>query len=257
VERPRAKREETDVRGTATKSNHGAKPVLGIVLVLCALYIGWNIGVASGRAAAKPSMFILTEGIGALYQGALFALAGALIAATLTWILPIRIGWVLAAAALLWCALIGDAQRRASEAAEARRRVERGLDVPLPPPENFQLDGRVIGVDRGLDMKVDGLTWEGRWTFVLDPKVTCTARLTAAEAVDLGRVLRMLEEDSTACADEAEPPYVIVRWTRDGRERIFQASSDCRDPIRKEVVRAVFDIQSTAEADRRQTCRGF
>ena len=45
------------------------------------------------------------------------------------------------------------------------------------------------GIDHEIDMKVDGLTWEGRWTFVLDPTVTCTARMTAADAIELGRVL--------------------------------------------------------------------
>jgi hypothetical protein len=58
--------DDTNVPGSTSESDAAAKPLLGIVLVLCALYIGCNIGVARDQATAKPTMFILTDGYGRL-----------------------------------------------------------------------------------------------------------------------------------------------------------------------------------------------
>jgi len=197
----------------------------------------------------------LAAGIAALFTG----LVAAVVAAIAAWLLPVAILRFLVPAAVLWCVVSVVSHERENARAEAKRRLERGLDVPLPPPSNFTVHGWVGDPENV--MEVDGAIWQGRWTDILDPRLTCTARLTAAEAAELEGALRVLEGNPSCdprmwSAGVKIQPYIEINWTRGAQEWTFKQTTECgRMAEVQQITRALFDIRGDAELDRRRTCK--
>ena len=242
---------------TPVLSRPGEKLLLSIFAVACALYAGYEIGLATAPTRSFAIEMPHRDPVSVIA----IALGFAAMTGTIAWKLSNRGVRVLLIVTVLSCVGIVVVVQRQAAAAELQRRAAHRLDVPLPPPSNLHVEGWLgaprVDVKREANMKVNGATWEASWTHPLHTSQTCTARLTAAEAIELDRVLGMLEADvephaSHSCEADAS---VVIRWTRGERQWTFQAGRDCVRPLQGPVANAVFEIWSRADADRRQVCK--
>ncbi len=163
-----------------------------VVLLLCDFaWLGLVISSAAGARWWVPKDSGLAGSVIVLGYGVLGAGIGLTLAGLLGWKAPDQllrpVTWTTTAVAL---AVAGWLVLRLFTA-EAERRAEAGLDVPLPPPAGFLIESRIGKEDTSRpyrEMTIDADKWTATWVAVGPEAATCTADLVFAEADALLRI---------------------------------------------------------------------
>ena len=182
-----------------------------LLLLICIFWVGLAVGTAIG-AQFVPAGSGLAGPTIALAYGVLGAMLSLIVGGVIGWTTSVQTVRASALiAALLLALVVGYAFWRGS-AQRAEYRAASGLDQPLPPPGNFQVDASLTEQDTTRayrEIHIDATDWSFNYIAVGPNADACSGTLKAKEVTavteTLAAVAMRLVETPPMCDGLSEP----------------------------------------------------